>query len=123
MAKVKATTEKDSMSSLSRPPMKRQCERVEPRQKKKARSPKRSGIAAVEAVFTEDEAVTEARRCFGSRDCTACEVCSLICPDLCITYADKTGEPLIDLEFCKGCGLCACLCPKGAITMVVEERK
>jgi len=67
------------------------------------------------------EATEEARLCFGTVICTYCDVCRLICPELCITRDPLTGEIIIDLDYCKGCGLCAYYCPKGAITMVVEK--
>ena len=66
------------------------------------------------------EATTEAVRCLAAHVCTNCEVCELLCPDLCITRDAQTGEILIDLDSCKGCGLCAHFCPKGAIRMVRE---
>ena len=67
-----------------------------------------------------DEAAAEAGRCLSAHICTYCEVCELLCPDLCITRHPETGEILIDLDHCKGCGLCAHFCPKGAIRMVRE---
>lgn len=67
------------------------------------------------------EAMREANRCFGSRPCDSCDVCGLLCPDLCITRTEETGEVVIDLDYCKGCGICAAVCPKGAIRMVLEE--
>ena len=66
-------------------------------------------------------AVAEASRCLASQACDSCEVCSLLCPDLCITRDLTTGRVVIDYDYCKGCGICAFVCPKGAITMVLEE--
>ena len=71
--------------------------------------------------FSKDEAVREAKRCLGLRECESCDICSLLCPDLCITRDEKTGEVLIDLDYCKGCGICSSVCPKGAIQMVLED--
>jgi len=97
---------------------------------KPATSPKRRTLAAkkrkkefspVEFGFFKEEAVKEAQRCLGLRECESCEICSLFCPDLCITRNEGTGEVLIDLDYCKGCGICASVCPKGAIQMVLEE--
>lgn len=62
-----------------------------------------------------------AERCFGVSTCRACEICILICPDLCITRDPGTDRIVVDLDYCKGCGLCAHFCPKGAIRMVVER--
>ncbi len=81
----------------------------------------RKGAAAVELGFLKKEALKEARRCLSLRECASCEVCELLCPDLCITRDEKTGEVLIDLDYCKGCGICASVCPKGAIQMVLED--
>lgn len=47
--------------------------------------------------------------------CVSCDLCLLLCPDLCITLrGDKTGIE-IDYDFCKGCGICITECPQGAI--------
>jgi len=78
-------------------------------------------FSPVEFGFREEDALKEAQRCLGVRECESCDLCSLLCPDLCITRNEKTGEVLIDLDYCKGCGICAFVCPKGAIQMVLEE--
>lgn len=82
---------------------------------------RRKGFSQVELGLVKEEAIKEAQRCLSLRECESCEVCSLFCPDLCITRDPKTGEVLIDLDYCKGCGICASVCPKGAIQMVLEE--
>jgi 2-oxoacid:acceptor oxidoreductase delta subunit (pyruvate/2-ketoisovalerate family) len=84
---------------------------------------RRKGFSPVEYGLLKEEAVKEAQRCLGLRECESCETCGLLCPDLCITRDEKTGEVLIDLDYCKGCGICASVCPKGAIEMVLEEGK
>jgi len=95
-----------------------------------ARKPKRRtlslkawkrGFATGKSSLLKQKAVQEAKRCLSLRDCESCEICSLFCPDLCITRDEKTGEVRIDLDYCKGCGICAAVCPKGAIQMVLEE--
>ncbi|HOX46271.1 MAG TPA: 4Fe-4S binding protein [Myxococcota bacterium] len=77
----------------------------------------------VEAVpgLSAAEARAAAERCLASQTCTFCEVCQLMCPDLCITRDPQGGHILIDLDHCKGCGLCAHFCPKGALEMQVEQ--
>jgi len=99
-------------------------------EKKAVRSPKRrylplksrkKGFAPVEMGLLEQEAIQEAQRCLGVRECESCDLCTLLCPDLCITRNEKTGEMLFDLDYCKGCGICAAVCPKGAIQMIMEE--
>jgi 2-oxoacid:acceptor oxidoreductase delta subunit (pyruvate/2-ketoisovalerate family) len=82
---------------------------------------RRKGFSQVELGLIKEEALKEAQCCLSLRECESCEVCSLFCPDLCITRDPKTGEVLIDLDYCKGCGICASVCPKGAIQMVLEE--
>jgi 2-oxoacid:acceptor oxidoreductase delta subunit (pyruvate/2-ketoisovalerate family) len=76
-----------------------------------------------EPGLTQEEAVTAARQCLGMMDCSACDVCQLLCPELCITRDQATGQVQIDLDYCKGCGICASVCPKGAIRMVLDKNK
>lgn len=82
---------------------------------------RRRGFLVIESGLSKKEAIQEAERCLNLRECESCEVCSLFCPDLCITRDPKTGGVLVDLDYCKGCGICASVCPKGAIQMVLEE--
>ena len=100
------------------------CEkRIVPRTGSKAR-PRRKAkglFTPTEACLTEEEAVREARRCLSAQTCDSCELCSLLCPDLCITKDEEKGFMKIDLDYCKGCAICAAVCPKGAIKMVLEE--
>jgi len=106
--------------------MAKECKKeVVPRPKRKTLPIKerRKGFRPVEFGLIREEAIKEAERCLGLRECQYCEICGLLCPDLCITRDEKTGEVLIDLDFCKGCGICAFVCPKGAIEMVLEEAK
>ena len=75
----------------------------------------------VKQGFAEGIAVEEAQRCLGNTRCESCDLCRLLCPDLCITRNEVTGEIEIDYNYCKGCGICALVCPRGAIKMVLEE--
>ena len=68
-----------------------------------------------------EQASRLAGQCLETIECTWCDVCQLLCPDLCITRDGSSGRILIDLDYCKGCGLCAHYCPKGAIEMVLEK--
>ncbi|MDP6100367.1 MAG: pyruvate synthase [Dehalococcoidia bacterium] len=52
--------------------------------------------------------------------CTACDLCSLACPDGCI-YGNGNNTYFADLKFCKGCGICCTVCPVNDIEMVPEE--
>jgi ferredoxin len=49
----------------------------------------------VEKELSEDEALSEASRCLGTLPCQSCDICVLLCPDLCITRSDTTGEVVI----------------------------
>ena len=89
--------------------------------KERPRGKSKSLSAPTEARLTEEQAVREARRCLSSQGCDSCELCSLLCPDLCITRDEEKGFMKIDLDYCKGCAICAVVCPKGAIKMVLEE--
>ncbi len=104
--------------------MLKECKKeVDSRQKRKislARK-RRKGSGTVEQGLLKEEALQEARSCLSLRECESCEVCELLCPDLCITRDKKTAEVLIDLDYCKGCGICASVCPKGAIQMAPED--
>ena len=100
------------------------CEKKTVRRPKRRSIPvreRRAGFEPVEVGLREEEAVQEAQRCLGMDICESCNLCGLLCPDLCITQDAETGEVLIDLDYCKGCGICAAVCPKGAIQMVLED--
>ena len=106
--------------------MTKECKKeTAPKIKRKTLSVKarKKGFSPVEYGLLKEEAIKEAEHCLGLRECESCEICSLLCPDLCITRDEKTGEVLIDLDYCKGCGICASVCPKGAIEMALEEGK
>ena len=104
--------------------MRKECKKeIITRQKRKTSSlqKRRKEATAFETGLVKKQAAEEARRCLSLRECQACEVCELLCPDLCITRDEETGEVLIDLDYCKGCGICASVCPKQAIQMVLED--
>ncbi len=52
--------------------------------------------------------------------CVKCGVCSIFCPEGCITM-QADGLPLADMEYCKGCSICMVECWTGCIEM--EEEK
>ncbi len=56
------------------------------------------------------------------KDCIACRMCLLICPEGCV-YGKEKNTFGTDYNFCKGCGVCADICPKKDIAMVPEESK
>ncbi len=100
--------------------MLRECEKSEPLKRKVPPPNKKGKKSSPEFKITPEEAIREAERCLGLRSCGSCEICSLFCPDLCITR-DESGEVQIDLSYCKGCGICAAVCPKQAIQMVLDQ--
>jgi pyruvate ferredoxin oxidoreductase delta subunit len=59
---------------------------------------------------------------FLRKECIACGLCKLICPEGCIEGAGKNTYRT-DYTYCKGCGLCAYICPKKDIEMVKEGDK
>ncbi|MFH1440499.1 MAG: 4Fe-4S binding protein [Candidatus Omnitrophota bacterium] len=62
---------------------------------------------------------TETKPKFLQQNCIACKLCVLICPEGCISGAEKNTY-ISDYSFCKGCGLCAVICPKKDIVMEKE---
>ena len=57
---------------------------------------------------------------FIKKNCIACGLCLLICPEGCISGKEKNKYDT-DYDYCKGCGLCAYICPKKDIEMLKEE--
>jgi pyruvate ferredoxin oxidoreductase delta subunit len=53
------------------------------------------------------------------KNCIACKMCGLICPEGCISGKEKNTF-IPDYTYCKGCSLCADICPKNDIEMVPE---
>jgi len=64
----------------------------------------------------------ESRPKFLQKDCIACKMCLMVCPEGCITGSEKNTYNC-DFNYCKGCGNCAVICPKKDIDMVKEEGK
>lgn len=61
----------------------------------------------------------EARPKFLQKNCIACRLCLLICPEGCITGKEKNTF-ISDYAYCKGCANCVAICPKKDIIMVKE---
>ncbi len=62
---------------------------------------------------------TETKPKFLQKNCIACKLCVVNCPEGCITGGDKNTY-ICDYSYCKGCGLCAVICPKKDIVMEKE---
>ncbi len=67
-------------------------------------------------TFTEEEAVSEAKRCL---NCGCGDGC-FVCVDICNSFAINNvgGKPFIDNEECVGCGVCLWQCPNKNIEMI-----
>ena len=92
-----------------------------PKRKTLSIKKRRKGFSPVDFGLVKKEAIKEAERCLGLRECESCEICGLLCPDLCIPRDRKTGEAQIDLDYCKGCCICVEECPRGAISVEVKK--
>jgi len=57
---------------------------------------------------------------FLQKECVACRMCVMICPEGCVRGEEKNTFNC-DYDFCKGCSLCAIVCPKKDIVMIKEE--
>jgi len=56
--------------------------------------------------------------------CVHCGLCDIVCPDLCLVWAEKPeGIRLlgIDYRYCKGCRKCVDACTTGALVEIREE--
>ena len=58
---------------------------------------------------------------FLQKNCIACRLCVIVCPEGCITGKEKNSFSC-DYDYCKGCGNCAYICPKKDIEMIQEEK-
>jgi len=56
------------------------------------------------------------------KNCIACKMCVLICPEGCVTGSEKNTF-ISNYNYCKGCGLCAQVCPKADIAMIEEDSR
>ncbi|MEW6008801.1 MAG: 4Fe-4S binding protein [Candidatus Omnitrophota bacterium] len=57
---------------------------------------------------------------FLKKNCIACKMCVMICPEGCISGKEKNTF-ICDYNFCKGCGNCVAVCPKKDIIMISED--
>ena len=62
---------------------------------------------------------TDVKPKFLKKNCIACKMCVLICPEGIISGEGKNTY-YCNYIYCKGCGNCAAICPKKDIEMVSE---
>jgi NADPH-dependent glutamate synthase beta subunit-like oxidoreductase/dihydroorotate dehydrogenase len=69
--------------------------------------------------FTEEEAVSEAKRCL---TCGCGEGC-MLCTEICNSFAivNHSGRPEILVDECVGCGVCVWRCPNENLEMVAVD--
>jgi len=67
------------------------------------------------STMTEDEAVAEARRCYGCGCGAGCELCAQLCNQF--AYSRDGWRMAIDHDKCAGCGMCVWRCPNHNIVM------
>ena len=63
---------------------------------------------------------TETKPKYLQKNCIACKMCLLVCPESCILGKEKNTF-VADYAYCKGCGLCAAVCPKQDVIMIKED--
>jgi NADPH-dependent glutamate synthase beta subunit-like oxidoreductase len=76
--------------------------------------------------YTEEEAVTEAKRCMSCGMCFECDNCVIFCPQDAVFRVKKdesTTGRYVDTDYakCIGCHICADVCPTGYIKMGLGE--
>jgi len=76
--------------------------------------------------LSEDQAVTEAKRCMSCGMCFECDNCVIFCPQTAVYRVPKkestTGRYVAtDYAKCIGCHICADVCPTGYIKMGLGE--
>jgi len=79
------------------------------------------GFQEVIKTPSQEEAVSEAQRCFNCGSCTECGNCYIFCPDNAIKKDPGGYGYIADMDYCKGCGVCVNECPRGAMKMEFME--
>jgi NADPH-dependent glutamate synthase beta subunit-like oxidoreductase/Pyruvate/2-oxoacid:ferredoxin oxidoreductase delta subunit len=70
---------------------------------------------------SQEEVISEAKRCFNCGTCTECGNCYIFCPDNSIKKDPDGYGYMVDMDYCKGCGICVQECPRGAMRMELME--
>jgi len=76
--------------------------------------------------YSEEDAVTEAKRCMSCGMCFECDNCVIFCPQDAVFRVNKdqrTTGRYVDTDYakCIGCHICADVCPTGYIKMGLGE--
>jgi Pyruvate/2-oxoacid:ferredoxin oxidoreductase delta subunit len=80
-----------------------------------------NGFQEVIKTPSQEEAISEAQRCFNCGSCTECGNCYIFCPDNAIKKDPSGYGYIADMDYCKGCGICVNECPRGAMKMEFME--
>lgn len=70
---------------------------------------------------SQENVISEAKRCFNCGTCTECGNCYIFCPDNSIKKDPDGYGYIVDMDYCKGCGICVQECPRGAMRMELME--
>ncbi|MEW5992981.1 MAG: glutamate synthase, partial [Candidatus Zixiibacteriota bacterium] len=69
-------------------------------------------------TWSQETAITEAKRCMSCGMCFDCGTCWSLCTDNAIIKPLRKSDPYkVKMEFCTGCKKCAENCPCGYIVM------
>ncbi|MGA2263118.1 MAG: NAD(P)-binding protein [Acidobacteriota bacterium] len=72
----------------------------------------------IQLGLSEEEALSEAKRCMSCGTCMDCETCWMYCTNNCFVRLPKGEHYKIKLEVCNGCKKCAEACPCGYIELI-----
>lgn len=84
---------------------------------KEAPEERRKDFREVSKRITQERAKEEAGRCLSCGLCKGCDLCFLLCPDVCVLKRDERSF-FVKEEYCKACGVCARVCPCNVLEMV-----
>ncbi len=80
--------------------------------------PARDLDTEIELGLTDEEALSEAKRCMSCGLCMDCETCWMYCTNSCFVKLPKGEHYRVKLELCNGCKKCAEACPCGFIDLI-----
>lgn len=77
---------------------------------------RKTNFREVNGGLERKAAIEEASRCFYCGTCVECDLCFLLCPDICI-IKERQRLYSVNKDYCKGCSICATTCPRHVIEM------